>query len=194
MDQQRLFIAIAISVAILLGFQLLIAPHLPQPPKPPPQVASSQTTQTQAPNGAGNGGSGSNHAEGAQGRAAGADRGASSQGLDQPAGRAAGRSGAHRLSRDAGAQLSGCAAAGAAVGERALLRSVRWSAGPGEQVELPDDDTVWASSGGTLTAGNPVTLKWDNGAGLTFQIAFKVDDDYMFTVRQSVQNATGDDR
>ena len=51
MDQQRLFIAIAISVAILLGFQLLIAPHLPQPPKPPPQVAGGQTTQMQGPNG-----------------------------------------------------------------------------------------------------------------------------------------------
>ena len=47
MDQKRLFIAIAISVAILLGFQVLIAPHLPQPPKPPPQVASRETTPTQ---------------------------------------------------------------------------------------------------------------------------------------------------
>ena len=35
MDQKRLFMAIAISIAILLGFQLLIAPHLPQPQKPP---------------------------------------------------------------------------------------------------------------------------------------------------------------
>ena len=43
MDQKRLFIAIAISVAILLGFQVLIAPHLPQPPKPPPQDASKTT-------------------------------------------------------------------------------------------------------------------------------------------------------
>ena len=47
MDQKRLFLAIAISVAILLGFQVLIAPHLPQPPKPPPQTASNETTPTQ---------------------------------------------------------------------------------------------------------------------------------------------------
>ncbi len=66
-----------------------------------------------------------------------------------------------------------------------------WSAAPGEQVKLPDNDTVWASSGGTLSAGHPVTLSWDNGAGLTFQITFSVDDDYMFTVQQSVKNATG---
>ena len=36
-----------------------------------------------------------------------------------------------------------------------------------------------------------MTLSWDNGAGLTFQIELSVDDDYMFTVRQSVKNATG---
>ena len=47
-----------------------------------------------------------------------------------------------------------------------------WSAAPGEQVKLPDNDTVWTSSGGTLSAGHPVTLSWDNGAGLTFQIMF----------------------
>ena len=41
MDQKRLFLAIAISVAILLGFQLLVAPHLPQPPQPPPQQTAS---------------------------------------------------------------------------------------------------------------------------------------------------------
>src|SRR5579872_6970166 len=49
MDQQRLLIAIAISVAILLGFQLLVAPHLPQPPKPEPaQVASTNAPATNA--------------------------------------------------------------------------------------------------------------------------------------------------
>src|SRR3954468_17114602 len=48
MDQKRLFLAIAISVAILLGFQLLIAPHLPQPAKPA-QIASSETPPPQSP-------------------------------------------------------------------------------------------------------------------------------------------------
>ena len=66
-----------------------------------------------------------------------------------------------------------------------------WSAAPGEQVKLPDNDTVWTGSGGTLSAGHPVTLSWDNGAGLTFQITLSVDDDYMFDVQQSVKNATG---
>ena len=50
MDQKRLFLAIAISVAILLAFQVLVAPHLPQPPKPAPvatqQAAPPQTAAT----------------------------------------------------------------------------------------------------------------------------------------------------
>jgi YidC/Oxa1 family membrane protein insertase len=65
-----------------------------------------------------------------------------------------------------------------------------WSAAPGEQVKLPDNDTVWAASADTLSTGHPVTLSWDNGAGLTFQITLSIDDDYMFAVQQSVKNAT----
>ena len=42
MDQKRLFLAIAISVAILLGFQLLIAPHLPHPPLPRPYASEGE--------------------------------------------------------------------------------------------------------------------------------------------------------
>ena len=39
--------------------------------------------------------------------------------------------------------------------------------------------------------GHPVTLSWDNGQGLTFELQLSVDDDYMFNVQQSVKNATG---
>ena len=48
-------------------------------------------------------------------------------------------------------------------------------------MKLPDNDTVWTASADTLAPGKPVTLSWDNGAGLTFQIGLAVDDDYMFT-------------
>ena len=57
-------------------------------------------------------------------------------------------------------------------------------------MKLPDNDTVWAASADTLSTGHPVTLSWDNGAGLTFQITLSIDDDYMFAVQQSVKNAT----
>ena len=50
---------------------------------------------------------------------------------------------------------------------------------------------MWTASADTLSAGHPVTLSWDNGAGLTFELQLSVDDDYMFNVQQSVKNATG---
>ena len=39
-----------------------------------------------------------------------------------------------------------------------------------------------------LTPSSPVTLSWDNGQGLIFQLLLSVDDKYMFTVRQNVIN------
>jgi YidC/Oxa1 family membrane protein insertase len=47
MEQKRLLIAIAVSLAILLGFEFLVQPHLPHPPPPPP-VAASSTVGTAA--------------------------------------------------------------------------------------------------------------------------------------------------
>jgi hypothetical protein len=50
MEQKRLFIAIAVSLAILLGFEFLVQPHLPHPPPPPPAaVASNSDTAVPGP-------------------------------------------------------------------------------------------------------------------------------------------------
>ncbi len=57
-----------------------------------------------------------------------------------------------------------------------------------DNLKLPDSDTVWTSEGGSVTAGHPVTISWDNGAGLIFHITLSVDDNYVFSVRQSVHN------
>jgi YidC/Oxa1 family membrane protein insertase len=54
--------------------------------------------------------------------------------------------------------------------------------------KLPGYDTVWRGDGGTLSVGHPVTLTFDNGAGLLFKRVFSVDENYMFTVAQSVEN------
>ncbi len=57
---------------------------------------------------------------------------------------------------------------------------------------LPDAATHWTlDKGATLTPATPVTLAWDNGAGLLFRRTIAVDDSYMFTVTQSVENRTG---
>ena len=66
-----------------------------------------------------------------------------------------------------------------------------WTAPEGQTVKLPGNDTTWTSSSNELVPGKPVTLSWDNGAGLTFQIGLAIDDNYMFSVTQTVKNATG---
>jgi YidC/Oxa1 family membrane protein insertase len=63
-----------------------------------------------------------------------------------------------------------------------------WTAEGG--VRVPDNTTLWTATPGPLTPRQPVTLTWDNGAGLTFDLVFSVDDDYMFRIQQRVRNAT----
>jgi YidC/Oxa1 family membrane protein insertase len=57
--------------------------------------------------------------------------------------------------------------------------------------KTPDFETVWTADRKTLTPEQPVTLTWDNGAGLTFKRLVAVDDKYMFTVTDSVVNSGG---
>jgi YidC/Oxa1 family membrane protein insertase len=65
-----------------------------------------------------------------------------------------------------------------------------WVAGEGTNTPLPGPDTVWTpETQGTLTPSTPVTLRWDNGQGLTFRRTVAVDDNYMFTVTDKVDNA-----
>jgi len=54
---------------------------------------------------------------------------------------------------------------------------------------VPGPDTPWQSQSQTLTPASPVVLRWNNGQGLTFVRTVSVDDNYMFTVNQRVENA-----
>jgi YidC/Oxa1 family membrane protein insertase len=57
---------------------------------------------------------------------------------------------------------------------------------------MPDENTPWTIESGTkLTPESPVTLVWDNGEGLIFRREIAVDERYMFTMRQTVENRTG---
>ena len=60
----------------------------------------------------------------------------------------------------------------------------------GANVKLPNADTVWSADKTVLSPGNPVTLTWDNGEGLTFTRTIDLDKDFMFTVTQRVTNAS----
>ena len=66
-----------------------------------------------------------------------------------------------------------------------------WAPAVGSKTVLPTVKTVWsAPKDATLTPETPVTLAWNNGQGLTFSRTFSVDKDYMFSVRQEVLNKT----
>src|SRR5262245_46526505 len=54
---------------------------------------------------------------------------------------------------------------------------------------LPGPDTLWTVEGNpTLTPATPVTLTYTNDKGLTFKRTIAVDDNYMFTVTDTVTN------
>ncbi len=64
-----------------------------------------------------------------------------------------------------------------------------WTGTAGTNVKLPTSDTMWTQAGtGALSASHPVTLTWDNGAGLEFRRTIAVDDKYVFTIKDEVTN------
>jgi YidC/Oxa1 family membrane protein insertase len=65
-----------------------------------------------------------------------------------------------------------------------------WAASTGVTPEtVPNANTNWELVDGDILApGKPITLAWDNGAGLLFNRIYDVDADYMFTITQNVTN------
>ncbi|WP_346900253.1 membrane protein insertase YidC [uncultured Roseibium sp.] len=75
---------------------------------------------------------------------------------------------------------------------KAYYADYGWVADPGADLVLPGNDTQWTKpEGAELTPATPVTLTYDNGAGLVFKRTFSIDENYMFTIDQSVENNTG---
>ncbi|HET6184678.1 MAG TPA: membrane protein insertase YidC [Acetobacteraceae bacterium] len=197
MDQKRLFTAILISVAILLGFQLVANRFAPPPPKPAAQTTQSAPNKTATP------------PEG--GPAAGAPAGTpTAVPVINPAE-------VPHVTIAAPAIRGAISLVGARV-DRVVLNDYRetdapnspdvtlleptgskhpyfvqygWSAAAGSDVKVPDDQTLWTASGGELGVNHPVTLSWNNGQGVTYQLHFSIDEHYMFAVRQTVKNDTG---
>ena len=191
MDQKRLMLAIALSVAILVVFQML----LPHPVKPPVPTEATTTAAT----------------AGAPGAAPGALPATPAAVPDAEA------RDAPRL-KIAGPRVQGSINLLGARFDDLVLRDYHdtidptsplvqvlvprvdkfpnfvqfgWSAPAGTADKLPDSTTLWQADGDLVGPGKPVTLHWDNGAGLTFELAVTVDDNFMFNVVQRVRNATG---
>ena len=189
MDQKRLPLFIALSIAILLAFQY-IAPRKPQP------VLAQQATQTTRTTPSGQT-PGPTHDPATPG----------TQPVHVPA-----PANVPRVAIDAPRVTGSISLVGARLDDlrlkdyretvnknSPLVRVLEpqadpqpsyaqfgWSSTDGARV--PDDATLWTSSGGAVTPSHPVTLSWDNGAGLVFGIALSVDENFLFTVQQSVRN------
>jgi len=64
-----------------------------------------------------------------------------------------------------------------------------WVPAAGSTIKLPDRDTLWQQEGtGSLTPSSPLTLKYDNGDGLTFRRTIAIDDRYLFSIKDDVTN------
>lgn len=67
-----------------------------------------------------------------------------------------------------------------------------WVADAGTNVAVPGPDAAWTvEAGDRLEAGKPLVIAFDNGEGLVFRRTITLDERYMFTVEQSVENKTG---
>ena len=66
--------------------------------------------------------------------------------------------------------------------------------GTTNDISLPGPDTVWTvADGEELTPDTPIKLTYDNGAGLAFERTIALDDNYMFTVTDRVENTANAD-
>ena len=55
-------------------------------------------------------------------------------------------------------------------------------------VRLPTSETIWSTNGVSLSPGKPLILRWDNGQGIRFVKTITLDQNYMFTVAQRIEN------
>jgi YidC/Oxa1 family membrane protein insertase len=66
-----------------------------------------------------------------------------------------------------------------------------WIAASGSALKTPDQNTVWLQEGtGSLSPDSPVTVKYDNGEGLTFRRTISIDDRYLFSIKDEVANTS----
>ncbi len=61
-----------------------------------------------------------------------------------------------------------------------------------KNLNIPNSDTVWSVVGNNnLTDKSPIRLSWTNKQGIVFEKEISLDNKYLFTIKQSVINSTG---
>jgi YidC/Oxa1 family membrane protein insertase len=206
MDQKNLFLAIALSITIVLGFHFFYDKPRIQ------QQTQQQSQQVQAPQ--------PGAAPGAPPQPSappGAQPGAQPTSPTAPTRDAAQVIAASKRVRIDSPRLSGSIALTGGLIDDVVLKDYRetveagspnirllsppgvahpyyaefgWtSAGGAGAPKLPDSNTAWTADSEQLTPARPVTLSWDNGEGLKFQRVYALDENFMLTVTQKVENA-----
>ena len=59
-------------------------------------------------------------------------------------------------------------------------------------IALPNHNTVWKADSEVLSATQPVRLSWISPQNLTFKMEISLDEHYLFNVKQSVENQSGE--
>ncbi len=211
-DEQRNFIiAIALSLAIILGWQMFFAP---KPKKAPPRETPAATQAQPGATSAGQGASG--EIPSAAPSAAPAVPGAATPG--EVVTREQALAATPRVTIDTPSLKGSINLRGGRIDDLVLKKyrvsiepdspnivllnpegapnayftETGWAPPAGGDLKVPAPDTVWkVEKGDRLAVNSPVTLVWDNGQGLIFRRTFTVDEHYMFTITQEVENRTG---
>jgi YidC/Oxa1 family membrane protein insertase len=202
MEQRNLLIAIVLSVGILIAFQFAF--ERMRPPQPPGSTPGTPVTAPTTPSAA------SRPAAPAQSGSTSAPGAAPAQAAEP---RAAAIAEQPRIKIDTprlhgsinllGARLDDVTLANyhetvdrkspevvllsPAGTDDPYLAEFGWVAASPD-IKVPGPQTRWTASSERLTPTSPVTLTWDNGQGLVFSRKISIDQNYMFTVTDSVRN------
>jgi YidC/Oxa1 family membrane protein insertase len=194
-EQRNLFLAIALSVLILFGFQWLFPS---KPTKPADPVVAEQAQQAGAPP--------VPHSGDAAAPVA-------AKKVDEQASRAQMLEKAARIAIKTGKLHGSISLQGARLDDLTLphyretidptspeivLLSPTGAPNPyyadfgwvpaDPTVKVPGPDTLWSSDAASLEVGGKAVLTWDNGDGLRFVRSIAIDENYMFQVEQRVEN------
>lgn len=196
MDQKRLLAAIALSIGILLTFEVYNRSQNPAPVAPPPAASTAAVPLPSTP--ATPGGTAA-PAAGTSVTAAPAAVPARMVPVENP--RVQGRISARGLMleslilRDYRETIERNSPLVTLLAPRntpeGYFAQWGWTAAD-SRTRVPDNDTDWNVSGGPLTATTPVTFTWDNGQGQVFEAVLSLDSNYMFHMQQRVRNTSAE--
>jgi len=69
----------------------------------------------------------------------------------------------------------------------AYFAEIGWL-GNNKNTKLPDSSTVWEADGDIISPGKPITFIWTNAEKIKFVVKVELDDNYMFTIKQTTIN------